>query len=216
MLSPARSRGAKMAIKHYRRKLWWKRRAFNHDFTLPEYFRDMIGDKKVIRVADIGAGSICTVGNKWDGVEVQMYPSDLLADEYNQLWVDAKKKLLIPIEKQDMEALTYPAGSFDIVHCVNALDHCEHPDQAIKEMIRVCNPGGWVYLRHRQNEGEHQKYAGFHQWNIDLIDGECVFWNAESRFLLSDLGNFVTEIKTEIPNTRYECEESVVSRLKKA
>lgn len=211
-----REYGKVLALRYYRKKLWWKNRAFNHDFTLPEYFREMVGGKKVIEVADIGAGSICTVGNKWGGVEVFIHPSDLLAEEYAQLWIDAGKKLLIPLERQDMEALSYPDNSFDIVHCVNALDHCERPDKAIREMLRICKPGGWVYLRHVQNEGEHQEYAGFHQWNIDKQGDDCIFWNPQTRFYLSEFGNFVTEIKTEISNTRYASEESVVSRLRKA
>jgi SAM-dependent methyltransferase len=218
----SRASGKRNALRYYQKKNRRKLRAFNHDFPFPEYFRELIGDKKSISVADIGAGAIPTTGNLWPGVVVTIVASDLLADEYNEMWQADHRVILNPVTKQDMEHLTYPDNSFDIVHCVNALDHCENPRAAIAEMIRVCRLGGWVYLRHVPNEGEHQRYAGFHQWNIDkkapeedLREDDCVIWNQESHFLLSEFGNFTTEIKTEVSNTMYPGEESVVSRLRK-
>lgn len=218
-----RERGARSAIKYYQRKDRRKLRAFNHDFVLPKYFQELIGDKKSVLIADLGAGSICTLGNQWPGVDLTILASDLLADEYNEHWRNTKRTILNPVTKQDMEALTYPDDYFDIVHCVNALDHCEHPQVAIKEGIRVCKPGGWVYFRHIPNEGQNENYHGFHQWNIDISRAkresgqgdDAIFWSRQSRFLLSEFGAFVTEIKTEISNTMYPGEESVVSKLQK-
>lgn len=212
-----RERGKYLAVRYYQKKNRRKLRAFNHDFPLPEYFRELIGDKKSVVIADIGAGSIPTTGNSWPGVEVKIVASDLLADEYNEMWRNDRRVILNPVEKQDMEALTYPDNTFDIVHCVNALDHSEHPDKAIREMIRVCKPGGWVYLRHLPNEGRTENYQGFHQWNIDILDGECTFGGKQpgSGFRLLDLGEFVSERKTETSNTMYEWQESIVSRFHK-
>lgn len=175
----------------------------------------MIGDKKSVLIADLGAGSICTLGNQWPGVELTILASDLLADEYNEIWRSTNRTILNPVTKQDMEALTYPDNYFDIVHCVNAVDHSENPRQAIKEMIRVCKPGGWVYMRHIPNEGENERYHGFHQWNIEQFDNDAKIWSRTEWFFLTDLGNFTTEVKTEISNTMYPGEESVVSRLRK-
>lgn len=211
-----REKGKRNAIRYYQQKDRRKLRAFNHDFPLPEYFREMIGDKKAVSIADIGAGSIPTTGNQWPGVEVKVFASDCLADEYNEIWRSTNRVILNPVTKQDMEALTYPDNHFDIVHCVNALDHCENPRKAIQEMIRVCKPGGWVYLRHVPDEGERQRYQGFHQWNVTEYDGECKIWNPNDIFYLSEIGSFTSEVKTEVSNTMYPGEESVVSRLRKA
>lgn len=206
-----RKSGEKMAVKHYKGKLRWRVEALNNEFQLPEYFREMIGDKKEVCISDIGAGAISMIGSTWPGVKVKMVASDQLADDYNALWKERGFVPFIPIEKQDMEKLTYPDESFDIVHCVNALDHCEDPYKAIAELIRVCKKGGWIYLRHIQNEGENEKYAGFHQWNIEKHELGSRFWNHNSEFFLE----VPTEIRTEIPNTKYKMEESIVSKWKK-
>lgn len=199
-----------MAIKYYRSKLPFKAKKLNFEFQLPEYFKDLIGDKKEVSVADIGAGVISITGTTWPGVNIKMVASDFLADQYNELWKERGMTPFVPIEKQDVENLTYPDDSFDIVHCVNALDHCENPLKAIREMQRVCKPGGFVYLRHIENEGEKENYAGFHQWNITPIGDDCKFWSQDDSFILSHHEGWKTEIKTEKENTEYKMEESVV------
>lgn len=47
-------------------------------------------------------------------------------------------------EYQDMEDLDYPDNTFDLVVCINALDHTEDAKLAIKEMIRVSKR--WVHI----------------------------------------------------------------------
>ena len=86
-----------------------------------------------------------------------------------------------------MEKLTYKDEMFDIVHCANALDHCVDPFKALKEMYRVCKPGGWIYLRHAINSGKKERYSMQHQWNIQKKSDDCLFWNYQYEFLLSDV-----------------------------
>jgi len=197
----SRQAGEKMAVRFYQQKKAWKMDAFNKVFQLPDYFAPLIGIKTEVLIADLGAAAISTTGSTWPKVKVTVVPSDLLDYGY--------EGLLIPIEQQDMEALTYPDNHFDIVHCVNALDHTEHPNKAIEEMIRVCKPGGYVYLRHYENEAEHMRYSGFHGWNLSR-DGTV--WNKTNSFSLDDYG-FVTEYKEEVSNTPYLFGPQVVSIL---
>ncbi len=44
------------------------------------------------------------------------------------------------------EQLPFPAGSFDLVTCVNALHHIARPARALDEMARVLAPGGRIVL----------------------------------------------------------------------
>lgn len=207
-------RGKKNTLQFYRRKLPWKARQFNRELYLLPYFGQMIGDKKEIAIAELGAGMFCSIGSLWKTAKVNIYPSDALADEFNQILKDAGVTPLIPIEKQDMENLSYPDNFFDIVHCVNALDHTSNPLKAIKEMYRVVKPGCFIYLRHFVNVGEHERYSGLHMWNIDLNnDKDCIIWNPGTQFLLSDhFKGFVSVKKKELD---YETEDMVVSILHK-
>jgi hypothetical protein len=45
---------------------------------------------------------------------------------------------------EDMENLTYPDKFFDLVVCINALDHTKDAQRAVYELIRVSK--GWVYI----------------------------------------------------------------------
>ncbi|MCK9599495.1 MAG: class I SAM-dependent methyltransferase [Sphaerochaeta sp.] len=210
----SRSKGRAFSLHHYTKTLSVKEREFNRVFPLPPYFGPLIGDKKEVFIADLGAGMFSTTGSTWPGVKVNLYPSDEMADEYHEILKDHNIKPLIPVEKQNMERLTYPDQMFDIVHCVNALDHVSGPFQAIKEMHRVCKKGGYIYLRHHFNTGRLQRYMGEHQWNITMtIDRNCVFWGKEGGFLLSDVvGWFKTEAKKEAD---WERRDMIVSVYRK-
>jgi ubiquinone/menaquinone biosynthesis C-methylase UbiE len=50
----------------------------------------------------------------------------------------------ITFEPADAEQLPYPADHFDLVTCRIAAHHFNDPGQAVREMARVCKPGGLV------------------------------------------------------------------------
>lgn len=57
----------------------------------------------------------------------------------------------------DAHALDLPADSVDVVHAHQVLQHVTSPVQALREMLRVCRPGGIVAVR-------DSDYAGFAWW----------------------------------------------------
>ena len=195
-------KGKYASLFFYRHKLQWKEEQFNHKFPLAMYFKPMIGDKKNVSILDVGAGMFNTVGCLWHNVDIQVTCCDILADEYKKILDEYKIEPIHLIEKQDMEDLTYEDKSFDIVHCVNALDHCIKPEKAIREMYRVCRKGGWIYLRHGLNMGKERHYTGLHQWDIQPVeDGSCEFIGNDTVFLLNDIiPGFKTELKQEVGN----------------
>ena len=197
--------GKDNAISFYRNKLPYKERQFNHIFQLDSYFEEMIGDKKEVWIADLGAGLFSTTGSTWPNVEVHLYPSDFLADEYRKLLIEADVTPIIPVEKQDMEDLTYKDEFFDIIVCVNALDHCENPYKALQEMLRVCKVGGWIFLRHFINNAQNQKYSGFHKWNVEDDGNGCRIWSKDDSFYLPE----------KFDTTLVVNEDCLVSRMQK-
>ena len=54
----------------------------------------------------------------------------------------------------DVHALDFPDATFDVVHAHQVLQHVADPVQALREMRRVCRPGGVVAAR-------DSDYAGF-------------------------------------------------------
>jgi len=159
-----------MLPEHYRQKTRFFFRDYNKSFPLPYYFHDMVWKHGTYKIADLGAGPVCTLGGKFAGSNIEIYASDIMAKEYKEVTDELVKmtgqELLIPIEYQDMENLTYPDEFFDIVHCINAVDHTKDAKKAIEEMKRVCKKGGWIYLRHSPDQ--KKQLRGDHYWNATL------------------------------------------------
>ena len=220
-MNDAWEKGKGVSLHFYWKKFDAKEKEFNHAFQLPDYFAPMIGDKKEVKIADLGAGAFCTCGSTWPTAKVTVIASDLMADDFNVMLQKKNITPFIQIEKQNMEDLHYPDNEFDIVHCTNALDHTTSPYMALLEMHRICKPGGWIYLRHYAHVGEHQHYCGLHQWNIDLVpndvlfpfDDDCKIWNKTKEFTLSAaFPGFKTVMKRELP---YEPPNMIVSMYQK-
>lgn len=53
----------------------------------------------------------------------------------------------VDFEVADVHALDFADGSFDVVHAHQVLQHVTDPVQALREMRRVCAPGGVVAVR---------------------------------------------------------------------
>jgi len=212
--SSNREKGKAFTLHHYTKTIYDKAKTFNRVFPLHDYFKPMIGNKKEVKIADLGAGMYSTTGSTLKGVKVDLYPSDEMSNEFNGQLKKFKIKPVFPIEYQNMERLSYPDEMFDIVHCVNALDHCINPYKALKEMYRVCKKGGWIYLRHHFNTARLQKYRGEHKWNMIItIDKDCLFWGTFGNFLLSDcVPGFTNEPKKELKEVKYNM---IVSKLQK-
>jgi 2-polyprenyl-3-methyl-5-hydroxy-6-metoxy-1,4-benzoquinol methylase len=53
----------------------------------------------------------------------------------------------VTFEVGDVYALDLPDGSFDVVHAHQVLQHLTDPVAALREMARVCRPGGVIAVR---------------------------------------------------------------------
>lgn len=60
----------------------------------------------------------------------------------------------------DVHALDFPDDTFDVVHAHQVLQHVADPVQALREMRRVCRPGGFVAAR-------DSDYSAF-RWHPDI------------------------------------------------
>ncbi|WP_283095341.1 class I SAM-dependent methyltransferase [Nocardioides alcanivorans] len=69
-------------------------------------------------------------------------------------------------QQGDVMALPFDDHSFDVVHAHQVLQHLTDPVAALKEMARVCKPGGWVAARDADYAGMawHPELPGLETW----------------------------------------------------
>jgi SAM-dependent methyltransferase len=74
---------------------------------------------------------------------------------------------LVDFAVGDVLALDYPAATFDIVHAHQVLQHVQDPVAALREMVRVCRPGGLVAARDGDYGGFiwYPQNPGLDRWN---------------------------------------------------
>jgi ubiquinone/menaquinone biosynthesis C-methylase UbiE len=163
--------------KHYVEKI----KHFNRPLPLVDYLVKLVGDKTEVKILDCGSGPYPITGQLLDGVKVELTHID--QQDFTPWWAAQRATPLFPTEVQDMEHLPYPDGSFDITHSVNALDHTQDAQQALKEMLRVTKPGGWVYIDCALIQ--HTNRGHRHFWDA-LEDG--TFTDGTRSFDLKDYG----------------------------
>lgn len=75
----------------------------------------------------------------------------------------------VTYEQGDVYALPYPDASFDVVHAHQVLQHLADPVRALREMARVCAPGGIVAVRDSDHEawGWYPELPELSEW-LDL------------------------------------------------
>ena len=176
---------------------------YNQPLPLIDYLMPYVGDKKEIKIADIGSGPFSTIGSYLQGVDLKIYHSD--KRDFVDFWKERNITPIVSIEVQNMEHMTYPDNFFDIVHCANALDHTKDAYKAVEEMIRICKPGGWVYIICNLDQ---LSVAGKHYWNAKQ-DG--IFSNGTVMFDLKNFG-FKIEFIDNGGETRYN---QIIATLQK-
>ena len=170
----------------------------NPEGSMPEYLTCLLPEHQAeCRVLDVGSGPISKVGPVCPGRNVTLIAVDALADEYNKLLADFGIVPRVPTLKCEAEKLTevFDEDYFDVSHAMNSLDHSYNPLEAIRQMVTVTKPGGYVRLEHRVNEGENEEYHGLHQWNFDIRDEGLFVWNRERTINISRAVGSLVEIQ---------------------
>jgi SAM-dependent methyltransferase len=114
-------------------------------------------------VLDVGSG-VCSLLNGLVNVSC----CDPLGDLY-KLVFDYKAHGIKPPLPMPAEELIF-TNEYDIVHISNALDHTQNPMNALEKLMQAVKPRGYLIVQGFTNEANHEQWAGFHQWNIDLDD----------------------------------------------
>lgn len=136
-----------------------------------------------VRILDVGAGPATSLGTKHSAKQLMISAVDPLGDEYARMLSDAGIEPPVRTQHVAGEQLSsaFEPASFDIAYARNALDHSVDPARIIREMLAVVRPGGFVLLRHYENEAETMGYEDLHQWNFCVEDGRLIVWNDRRR-----------------------------------
>lgn len=97
---------------------------------------EKIGDRPRHEVRIFGAEAVTSFALLLRGHFSKYLGSEFAKDE-------AAKTALFPIQHQDLEKITLPDASFDLVTTNEVLEHVPNADAALKELARILVPGGW-------------------------------------------------------------------------
>ena len=162
-------------------------RPFLHGAGSNEHGAEEVGMKLIL---DVGSGPLTVLGKRLDGVKLNIICADPLGYKYANLI--QKYFDHVPVDfvlhTLEMEKLAsyFTTYRFDLVHAQNCVDHSYDPVRSVCEMIRVCKPGGTVFMKHEQNEADNEGHSGLHQWNFDCVDGKFVISGAGEQTVMDD------------------------------
>lgn len=123
---------------------YWRKAGISKGSTFYKNYLDCFA----ITGQDLAGKVICDFGSGPLGGMIQFaskgvphYAVDVLAEQYNS-WGHSPERIL-PFNGGPTEI---PAGSCDIVFCLNVIDHTTKPELIVKELERILKPGGTLYL----------------------------------------------------------------------
>lgn len=113
------------------------------------------------RVLDAGSGNR----------EEQIFRQEILDLGAELTTCDAKANEGVDVEA-DLHALPFPDGSFDVLLCIQVLEHVRYPDVSCSEFHRVLKPGGRVIvtvpqITHTLTDGQPPHYFNFTRHGIE-------------------------------------------------
>lgn len=135
---------APQAYKRYSELKYWQKRASTHGLSNPIYeslyttaYDLAHEDYAKKRVLDIGCGPSGSL--EWADMAQQRVGLDPLVPQYLKLGAKAHKMEYVAASSEN---IPFPDAYFDIVSCINALDHVDDFDKTVSEIKRVTKPGG--------------------------------------------------------------------------
>ncbi len=150
------------------------------NFDVAEYISGLdITDPVIV---DVGCALSYAFGSVFGGKEYPVVYLDPLAPFYNKILDDYSLDFpRITFGMGETLGMVFPEDSVSFIHIRNALDHSVRPVMVIWQALISLRQGGVLYLNHKPNEAEHEGYIGFHQYNIDCVNGRLVIWNRDER-----------------------------------
>jgi SAM-dependent methyltransferase len=121
----------------YERTHWWFRARAN---ILRDRVKKLAGDERSLRILNIGAAT--GYSSEWLGEF-----GEVVSVEYDKdCCVFLNEKLHIKAVNASITALPFDMDTFDLVCAFDVIEHVDDDLTAVQEMVRVCRPGGTVFV----------------------------------------------------------------------
>ena len=189
----------------------------NPDLELQDDLKALIDapPQSVVRILDVGAGPLTTLGKRWEGRQLQIVAVDPLAEKYDAL-LDSLS-ICPPVKtvfgRGESLLQRFKENEFDLAYASNSLDHSEDPIDTIRQMLAVVKDLHFVYLWHFANAGLAANYEGLHQWNFDIEGDDFVLKGARRTFSLA--AEFKAQAELQAEATTGYGNKVVIAKLKK-
>lgn len=145
-------------------------------------YKNLTEQPKYNKILDIGALDIC--GNQRDYAFLGNGPTwlGLVSDtgDYTGIDIMAGKNVDIVMNAHDLK---FEDKLFDLVLCLQVLEHDDDPKQTIKEAYRVLQPGGVFILTFAlEGAGEHKHLGGGSEVYTRISEKQIALWLKNLKF----------------------------------
>ena len=116
---------------------WWFR---VRSGIITDQLKDLFRQKQPMQILNVGAAT---------GASTEMLQGfgKVSSLEYDQPCVDFCREVLkLDVIQGSITSLPYVDDSFDLVCAFDVVEHVEDDQKAVDELLRVCKPGGIVYV----------------------------------------------------------------------
>ena len=115
------------------------------------------------RVADIGCGT----GGLLKSIQHRFQPRSLTGFEYSEKALDIARGKVPGVEFRYFDIYEGSTSQFDVIFCVEVLEHLLRPDAALRNILSMLADGGVALITVPNGR-------------IDTFDGHINFWSPES------------------------------------
>ena len=141
------------------------------------------------KVADVG----CGIGRLLMSIQERFQPTSLTGFEYSEAAIDIANALVPGVEFHSFDVYEGTGLQFDVVFCIEVLEHLLYPDKALSNIVRMIAPSGVALLT--VPNGRTDTFAGHinfwspESWNI-FITGLCDGLQVRTGLIENEQNNF--------------------------
>ena len=120
-------------------RYWWH---VNRRRLVEQEIKKVFGGKQKIKILVAGCGTGILMS------DLQKFYSNVFGVDDSPLALQfCRKRGLRSVRRGNLEKrLPYPSDSFDVITCLDVIEHLDQDSRALAELHRILRPGGYIFL----------------------------------------------------------------------